>query len=68
MYLCTMEFAANEVRPRRRAVCVHSFFDPKALAILGGTRMLAEKDCLNAKGDTVIEKIKQIPSKTKMNS
>ena len=59
--------AVYEVRPRWRVVFVHSLYFLK-YSHCHVEREACRKDRLNSQGDTLIEKVRQIPSKTKINS
>ena len=58
--------AVYEVRPRWKVVCVHSFYTRK-YSHYCVEREACVKYYFNSQANTVIEKVRQILSKTKIN-
>ena len=59
--------AVYEVGPRWKVACVHSFYTRK-YSHYCVERKACGKYYFNSQGNTVFEKVRQIPSKTKINS
>ena len=57
-------FAMHEVRPQWRVVCAHSFISLET-CISRGMRSV-QKSCLKSRGNTDIEKVRQMYSKKRL--